>query len=260
MNKTDEGTVSLPLRELLRFWRKQRNRSQLDLALIAGVSQRHISFIELGRSTPSRTCLLTLAETLDVPLRDRNQLLLAAGYAPLFREVAWNAPEMVAITRAIDRVLQKQEPYPALVLDRYWNVLKCNRAMMRFWGDYIDLERHPKPYNLLRILFAPEGLQPFFVNWKEAASVLFQRVRRDSIGRTDERMSELLAELASYPGAQELISLDRYDAPVIPFTLTRHGVHRSFLVLTTTIGTPSSITAEELRIDTIFPLNDDWTV
>jgi transcriptional regulator with XRE-family HTH domain len=127
------------LGDFLRYWRRQRGKSQLDLSLDTGVSQRHISFVESGRSVPSRELLLGLAKTLDVPLREQNMLLLASGYAPVHQESAWNAPEMAVVARVIDLMLKQHEPHPAIVMDRYWNVLKTSDASPRFFGSFVDL-------------------------------------------------------------------------------------------------------------------------
>lgn len=128
------------LRALLRHWRSTRRKSQLEVALEAGVSQRHFSFIESGRSAPSRETLVAIADALDIPLRERNELLLASGFAPIYSEMTWSAPEMRSITTAADRMLRQQEPYPAVLMDRYWNVLSSNDATMRFFGSFTDME------------------------------------------------------------------------------------------------------------------------
>jgi transcriptional regulator with XRE-family HTH domain len=153
---------------LLRYWRHQRGKSQLNLSLDTGISQRHLSFVESGRSVPSRDVLLIVSETLDIPLRERNVLLLASGYAPVYTEGAWEAPEMAAVTKAIDRVLKQQEPHPALALDRYWNVIRTNEAAPRFFGSFIDLEARKRPRNLLDLMFDPAGMRPFVEKWRQS--------------------------------------------------------------------------------------------
>jgi len=170
------------LGDLLRYWRHQRGKSQLDLSLDTGISQRHLSFVESGRSVPSRDLLLFVTEKLDIPLRERNVLLLASGYAPAYDEGAWENREMTAITEAIDRLLRQQEPHPALVLDRYWNVIKTNEDASRFFGSFVDLERRKRPRNLLDLMFDPEGMRPFVDNWEEVTAGLLGRVYRESLG------------------------------------------------------------------------------
>ncbi len=169
------------LGELLRYWRQKRGKSQLDLSLDTGISQRHLSFVESGRSVPSRDLLSTVSEALDVPLRDRNVLLLSSGYAPLYSECDWEAQEMAAVTQAIDRLLLQHEPHPALVLHRYWNVIRTNAAAPQFFGSFIDLEARPRPRNLLHLMFDPAGMRPFIEDSEEVATGLLQRVRRESL-------------------------------------------------------------------------------
>ena len=168
------------LGELLRYWRDARGKSQLDLSLDSGFSQRHLSFIESGRSTPGRQALLDIAQALDIPLRERNTLLLSAGYAPIYSENDWSAPEMQSITRALERALQQHDPFPAVVMDRYWYVLMRNESAPRFFNQFIDLEARKTPRNLLHLMFDPKGMRPFIINWPEVAASLFQRINRES--------------------------------------------------------------------------------
>jgi transcriptional regulator with XRE-family HTH domain len=238
----------------LRYWRQQRGKSQLDLSLDTGVSQRHISFVESGRSVPSRELLLNLAKTLDVPLRERNVLLLASGYAPVYLESTWDAPEMAVVTRAIDLMLKQHEPHPALVLDRYWNVLKTNDASPRFFGSFVDLSKRPKPRNLLHLMFDPEGMKPFVENWEEVASGLLQRVYREATGHiTDKKTSELLNDLKRYPDVKDLIVAQKIQAPVLPITFVRGSERISYFSMISTLGLPQDVTAQEFRIECMFP-------
>jgi transcriptional regulator with XRE-family HTH domain len=244
---------------LLRHWRDLRGRSQLDLSFDAGLSQRQISFIESGRSVPGRQTLLNLAQALDIPLRERNTLLLAAGYAPIYSEGAWNGPEMQGVTRALQRMLRQHEPFPALVMDRYWNVLMTNEAAPRFFSGFIDLEARTAPRNMLQLLFDPQGMRPFIANWEEVAKGLFQRVYRESVGRViDERTRELLAALLAYPDVKtewkNPIVLSA--TPVIPIGFTRGDCLLSYFSMVTTVGTPQTIAAQELRIECMFPADE----
>src|SRR3974390_10980 len=157
------GTQSLAvpqLGELLRYWRHERGKSQLNLSMDTGISQRHLSFVESGRSSPSRDFLSIVSDALNIPLRERNVLLLASGFAPQYGEQSMDAEQMAVITKAIDRMLQQHEPHPALVLDRYWNVIRTNKAAPRFFGSFVDLEKRPKPRNLLDLMFDPAGMPP----------------------------------------------------------------------------------------------------
>jgi transcriptional regulator with XRE-family HTH domain len=248
-----------PLGELLRSWRARRGSSQLDLALLMGVSQRHISFVESGRSTPSRALLLGIARALDVPLRDRNALLLTAGYAPIFREPAWDAAEMRSVNRALERMLRQHEPFPALVLDRYWNVLMRNEFAPRFFGQFIDMSASAQKRNLLHLMFDPNGLRPFVANWDQVGQSLFERIGRESIGGVlDERTQALIAELKAYPDVSfELDSpVPHPTSPVIPIGFVLHGRVLNYFSMISTVGTPSAVLAQELRVESMFPADD----
>ncbi len=240
---------------LLRYWRGQRGKSQLALSLDSGVSQRHISFVESGRSVASRDLLLTLSQSLEIPLRERNALLLASGYAPVYRESALDTPEMALVMTAVDRVLMQHEPHPALVMDRYWNVLKTNEAAPRFFGGFIDLSLRPRPRNLLHLMFDPEGMRPFIERWEEVAAGLLERVLREAVGHVvDEKTIALLNELKRYAGAEKLKASTRNQGPVLPITFRKGEERFSYFSLITTVGTPQCVTAQELRIECMFPV------
>jgi transcriptional regulator with XRE-family HTH domain len=248
------------LGELLRYWRESRGKSQLDLSLDSGLSQRHLSFIENGRSVPSRRTLLGIAQALDIPFRDRNTLFLSAGYAPTYSEDAWNAPEMQSITKALERVLRQHEPFPAVVMDRYWNVHLRNDAAQRFFNCFIDLEKRPTPRNLLQLMFDPAGMRPFIANWEEVAASLIQRVYRESVGRvTDQKTKELLETLAAYPEVKTELQKPRSASilPFVPISFVKKGKTMNFFSMITTVGTPLSITAQELRMECMFPADEE---
>ena len=158
---TDFRPAGNQLGNQLRHWRTVRGRNQLDLSNETGISQRHISFIETGRSTPSRRTLLEIAQVLDVPLRERNALLLSAGFAPVYSEATWNSAQMRSVTKALDHILRQHEPFPALLMARHWNVLMTNESAPRFFNCFIDMSQRPDPRNLLRLLFDPDGMRPF---------------------------------------------------------------------------------------------------
>ena len=241
---------------LLRHWRDLRGKSQFDLSLDTGVSQRHISFIESGRSAPGRQTLLEIAQALDIPLRDRNSLLLAAGYAPIYSEGAWNGPEMQSVTGALERMLRQHEPFPAVVMDRYWDVLMTNEAAPRFFNCFIDMAARKTPRNLLHLMFDPNGMRPFIANWEAVAKSLFQRVYRESVGRViDDRTRALLAALLAYPDVKTEWKnpVELSAMPVIPIGFVRGDQLLSYFSMVTTVGTPQTIAAQELRIECMFP-------
>ncbi len=248
-----------PLGDLLREWRRRRGWSQLQLAAEVGVSQRHLGFIEVGRSEPSRALVLGLARVLDIPLRERNALLLAAGYAPLYPDPAWDADEMRAVRRALDRLLRQHEPFPAVVLDRHWNVLQANAAAPRLFGRFVDLAARPQPRNLLHLLFDPQGVRPFIANWPEAARGLFERIAREAVGGViDERLRDLIDELRRYPDVDTgWRSVDAAGAgPVIPVTFVKDGESFSYFSMVSTVGTPATVAAQELRVECMFAADD----
>jgi DNA-binding XRE family transcriptional regulator len=239
---------------LLRYWRQQRGKSQLDLSLDAGVSQRHLSFVESGRSVPSREFVLSLSQALDVPLRERNALLLASGYAPLYVESNWDGPEMAAVRRAVDCVLAQHEPHPAVVMDRHWNILRTNEAAPRFFGSFVDLSSRKGPRNILHLMFDPEGMRPFVEEWEEVASGLLQRVHREAIGHViDTKTAALLNDLKKYPGVKDLDTSRKSQAPVLAITFAKEGQRFSYFSMISTVGLPQDITAQEFRIECMFP-------
>jgi transcriptional regulator with XRE-family HTH domain len=247
------------LGSLLRDWRAARGKSQYDLSLDSGVSQRHISFVESGRSVPGRQTLLDIAEALDVPLRDRNALLLSAGYAPVYPDGAWDAPEMRSVTAALKRALRQHEPFPAVVMDRYWNVLTTNEATPRFFNSFIDMAARKGPRNVLHLMFDPAGMRPFVANWENTAKGLFQRVYRESVGRIiDRKTKELLAALLAYPDVKP--SWKQSEAlstlPVIPISFRKGDTIMNYFSMVTTVGTPRVVAAEELRIECLFPADE----
>ena len=242
------------LGELLRYWRQERGKSQLDLSLDTGISQRHLSFVESGRSAPSRDFLSIVSDALNVPLRERNVLLLASGYAPQYNDQSVDAEQMAIVTRAIDRMLRQHEPHPALVLDRYWNVIRTNEAAPRLFGSFVDLESRPKPRNLLDLMFDPTGMRPFVEEWEKVAGGLLQRVRREAVGQVlDAKLQELLKRLRQYPGDPGLKIPLAPQSPVLPITFRRGSERFSYFSLITTVGTPQCIMAQELRVECMFP-------
>ena len=254
-------TAPSELGMLLRRWRDLRGKSQLDLSLDTGLSQKQISFVESGRSVPNRQTLMSIARVLDIPLRDRNTLFLAAGYAPIYSDSAWDSEEMQSITGALQRVLAQHEPYPAVVMDRYWNVLMTNDAAPRFFGSFIDLDARQAsnrgtPRNILHLMFDPRGMRPFVANWEETAKGLIERVYRESVGRVvDEKTKALLAALMAYPDVEPAwtspIALS--FMPVIPLRFVHDGTVLNYFSMVTTVGTPQTVAAQELRMECMFP-------
>ena len=246
-----------PVGRLLKHWRQVRRKSQLTLALEADVSPRHLGFIEIGRSRPSREMVLILAQALDVPLRERNDLLLAAGFAPMYHETGLSDPALTQARRALDSILRQQEPYPAVVMDRHWNILLTNDAASRFFGMFIDLAAEAQPVNILKMMFDPQKLRPFVANWEAVAEALIQRVHREAVGGTPDReTTNLLGELLSYPDVPNRWSvpdLTNAPMPILPVEFHTPEVTMRFFSTVTTLGTPRDITLQEIRIECFFP-------
>ena len=244
---------------LLRQWRTRRGSSQLDLAMDAGVSSRHLSFIETGRSQPSRDMVLLLARALDVPLRDRNDLLVAAGFAPIYRETALDAPGMAQVRRALEFILKQQEPYPAIVLDRRWNVLQANGGMLRLLDLFVDpvVLKDLGPPNAMRLMFHPGAFRPHIVNWEAIAAALIQWLHRDVVsGFADAETRRLLEELLAYPEVPRQwrsLDLDASPAPFLPVEFRKGEIALKFFSTLTSLGTPHDITLQEIRIESFFP-------
>lgn len=244
---------------LLRRWRAVRRVSQLDLALDAEISTRHLSCVETGRAQPSREMVLRLAEALEVPLRERNALLLAAGYAPLYPHTGLDAPEMNAVRYAVDLVMRQQEPYPGIVVDRYWNTLRMNGGTRRFLGLFPGCDS-VTPRNGIRLVFHPKGLRPFIENWESVAARLIQRVHREvAANPSDETMNCFLRELLSYPGVPSRWGLLDFDGTPPPFLTINYRWNNSTLRLFSTLatfGTAQDIALQELRIESFFPADE----
>ncbi|HEY4278179.1 MAG TPA: helix-turn-helix transcriptional regulator [Conexibacter sp.] len=243
---------------LLRDWRRRRRLSQLDLALESGVSARHLSFIETGRSKPSAEMVLRLAEQLDVPLRDRNQLLLAAGYAPAFEERGLDAPEMAPVHDAIQRVLDGHDPYPALVVDRGWNVVAANHSLSLL-TDGVAPELLRPPTNALKLALHPDGLAPRILNLAQWREHLLARLGRQIAVTGDRDLSALMEEITAYPspdGGDEPPPAAGHDLAgqiAVPLRVRVDDAELSFLSIVATFGTAVDITVAELSIESFFP-------
>jgi len=257
---TGKKPKASPVGQLIKHWRERRRLSQLTLAVDAEISTRHLSFIETGRAQPSRDMVLLLARALDVPPRGRNDLLTAAGYAPVYRETALDAPEMRDVRRALDFTLRQQEPFPGLVIDGHWNLLMTNEGAKRLMALFISPEDvgavGGRP-NAMRLFYHPRGMRPFIVNWEATAAGLIQWLHRDlARGIGDAETSRLLDELLSYPDVPRkwrTLDLDAAPVPFLGVELRRGNTHLTFFSTLTTLGVPYDITLHELRVECFFP-------
>ena len=250
---------------LLRRWREARHLSQLDLALDAEVSARHISFLETGRAEPSREMLLTLSNVLDIPLRERNLLLLAAGYAPVYGETSLDDPRMLQVRAAVEVILRSNEPRSALAHDRHWNVMMANAAFIRFLT--LNLERPPqglvplqvtKPprVNILRTLFDPSGVRRVIVNWEQIAKSLLNEAYRRLAWARDDALRELITEILSYPGVPPKWREPDLEAPhdlILPMEMRINGKIARMFSTVTTVQTPHDVSLQELHIESFYP-------
>jgi len=248
--------TSSPLGALLQYWRRARRLSQLALASEADVSPRHICFLETGRANPSREMVLHLATTLRVPLRERNTLLLAAGFAPLYRETRLDAPELEPVRLAVQAILRQQEPYPAVVMNRHWDLLGANEAATRFF-QFLLGDAAKGPANVVRMMCHPDGLRPWVTNWEATAQELLQRVHREAVGGVDDEATiRLLDEVCAYPGVPKRWRIPDLEAPLVPvisICFAKAGRTFRFFSTVTTLGTPQDITLQEIRIECFFP-------
>ncbi|WP_312520025.1 helix-turn-helix domain-containing protein [Massilia sp.] len=254
----------------LRQWRGRRGYSQLRLSLDSGISQRHLSFLETGRAQPGRELVLKLGIVLDIPLRQRNAMLLAAGFAPAYRERSLGDPELAAVTRALDFMLAQQAPYPALVVDRLWQLVMANEPAARMMRWFLGLPAHaPIPrdgsLNVLALMLDPDGLRPYLANWEAVGADLLGWVQREAMGDgPGSEARHLLERLLALPGVADALTRrqlpdmqsERAALPFLPLTLRKDGLELNLFTTITTLGTPHDVTLHELRLESFFPADD----
>jgi transcriptional regulator with XRE-family HTH domain len=238
-----------PVGRLLRDWRERRRLSQLDLAIQADISTRHLSFVETGRSKPTPEMILRLTEQLDVPLRERNQLLLAGGYAPAYPQHGLDAPELASVRAALRLVLTGHEPYPALVINRWWELVDANAAVAAITEGCAPALLEP-PVNVLRLSLHPDGLAPRIVNLAQWRGHLLEQVRRRADLTGDARLAQLHRELTDYPGG---IDHAPGNDVVVPLRLQQPDGELSFFSIAATVQTAADVTVDELVIETFYP-------
>jgi transcriptional regulator with XRE-family HTH domain len=248
MTRDDFGT-------LMRIWRRKRGLSQLDLAMAGNVSQRHVSFLESGRARPSRPMVLNLAGRLDMPLRETNRLLLAAGFAPAYREGRLDEPSLAEARRALELILRQHEPFPCLAVDAAWNVLLANGAAQRLLGR-LGVPLDP-PLNLARLTLGAGGLRPYITNWAESAPAFLHRLQREAM--ESPACAAILAELRRDPLVAELsrrVEADIEPRPILPVSLSKEGVTLNLISMIASFGTPQDVLLQELRIESFFPADE----
>ena len=246
-------TAGRPVGALLREWRERRRLSQLDLSIQAEVSTRHLSFVETGRSQPTADMILRLAERLDVPLRDRNALLLAGGYAPAFKERALDEPALAAVRTALRQVLAGHEPYPAVVVNRWWELVDGNASVALLTAGAAGWLLEP-PVNVLRLSLHPDGMAPRIANLAQWRSHLLGGLQRQIQATGDERLAELHEELLGYPGGHA--GARAATDVVVPLRYRSGERELSFFSITAIFGTPMDVTVEELAIESFYPADE----
>ena len=242
---------------LLKIWRQKRRLSQLDLALTSGVSQRHLSFLESGRANPSRSMIFQLSETREVPLRERNNWLVAAGFAPVFRARHLDDPQMVQVLSAVRMMLANHEPFPAIAIDRAWNIRLTNTSFDKLGsmlGSEIWTRIGGPERNLMRLFFHPNGIKPFIANWSAIAPLLWHRAGREAEALGGEEMKMVLSDLSQHQDADTLWAAEESNlVPVLPLEFVKDGTRVSLFTVIATFGTAQDVTADELRIESFFP-------
>lgn len=267
MDAHSNGTIVEPsgVGPLLRRWREARHLSQLDLALEAEVSARHISFLETGRAEPSREMLLTLSNVLDIPLRERNYLLLAAGYAPIYGETSLDDPRMTQVRAAIEVILRSNEPRSALAHDRHWNILMANEAFVRFLaltlgpapsGLHPLTVSTPPRLNLLHLVFDPAGFRKLIINWEAIAKWMLNEAYRRLAWARDDQLRRLITEILAYPGVPARWREPDLETPhelILPMELNLNGERARMFSTVTTVSTPHDVTLQELHVEVFYP-------
>ncbi len=243
----------------LRRWRERRSWSQLELSQRADISQRHLSFLELGRAAPSRDMVLRFADALDVPHRHRNALLLAAGFAPVWREAAFDSPELTGVRAALDYMLAQQQPYPAVAVDRHWNLLKANGGTVRLVEFLVGPVAPGAKINLADALVGPDVLRPHLVNWTEVVRYFIRSVEADASADGRPETVALFERLIASPDVRCLLKPSSGDVaagPILPMHFRKEGTSLRLITIIATLGTPQDITLQELRVESFFPADE----
>lgn len=242
---------------LLKLWRERRRKSQLDLSLDVEISTRHLSFVETGRAQPSRQMILLLAESLEIPLRERNKILVVAGYAPVFSEKSLDDISLASARQAIELILKGHEPYPALAIDRYWNMTAAN-GIVPLMLESVAPELLVPPVNVLRLSLHPEGLAPRIINLEEWRGHLLERLKKQIADTADEKLEELYKELQIYNVRHKRSERIPYDKSgiVVPLKIETKLGTLSFISTTTVFGTPIDVTLSEIALETFFPADE----
>jgi transcriptional regulator with XRE-family HTH domain len=244
----------------LAWWRKKRGQSQMQLAMAASCSQRHISFLELGRTKPSREMVLRLSEALDVPLRQSNELLLSAGFAPIWAATEFSADSLAPVREALDYMLNQQEPYPAVVVDRRWNLLQANKGAVALVEFLVGPIAPGTPINLADALVGPDVLRPHLVNWYAIVRYFIRSVEADAAADATTETAALLERLLGYKDVRATLAqapTSTNSSPILPMEFHKGRTKLRLFTTIATLGTPQDITLQELRIENFFPMDEE---
>ncbi len=258
MNRSDTAFTRKTFGDHLRWWRRRRGLSQLELALAAGTSQRHLSFLESSRASPSQPMVLALAAALNVSLRQQNTLLAAAGFTAVWKEGKLGGPDLAQVDRALDYILSHQEPFAAFVVDRHWNLKRANQGAARL-VEFLLGAVPEGDVNLADALVSPGVLRPFVVNWREVALHFVRGVQADAIADGTPESMALLERLVAYEGVAELTqgaAVEESPRPLLPIHLRKADVSLHLFTTIATLGTPQDITVQEIRIESFFPMDE----
>ena len=243
--------------ELLRFWRKLNRVSQLDLALDVGISSKHVSFVETGKSQPSRNLILKMSQALKLPLRHQNAFLKAAGYASEFSEEPFNGQKMEIVRQALQRMLEKHEPYPALVINTAYTILMTNSGYEQMINLLLGEDALQKFDNVYRMAFAADGLQQYIEDWPVVAHFMMNRLWEEAVSTQNKELLALYDEISGLKPQEDPISNEiNHDLPMLSLTLKKDSIKASFFTTITTLGTPLDLTTQELRIESFFPADE----
>ena len=247
----------------LRWWRRHRGLSQLDLAGRTEISQRHLSFMELGRASPSRDMVMRLAAALDVPLRQHNALLISAGFAPVWRQTDLAAPELGQVRSALDYMLAQQEPFPAVAVDRHWNLLRSNTGAVRLVEFLVGPLAPDTPINLADALVSPGVLRPYLQNWADVVRYFVRSVEADAAADGTPETAALHERLLAYEGVRAAVNAAPTElaiTPVLPMHFRKGNISLRLFTTIATLGTPQDITLQELRVECFFPMDEETAV
>lgn len=252
------NTANATFGTLMRQWRRRRGLSQLDLAETGGVSQRHVSFLESGRARPSRQMVLHLGEMMDLPLRERNRLLHAAGFAAAYRESQLDEPQLQAARHALDLLLKQAEPFPCVVVDAGWTVQLANQAALRMLAFLLGERFDPSvPVNFMKLPLHPQGARPYLTNWPEIAGSLLHRLQREAMD--SPAAAGVLAEVRGYPDVDALwrnVDWEAEPQPLLQFRVEKDGLSLNLVTMIATFGTPQDVTLQDLRIESFLPADE----